>query len=74
MLVFMCACYTCLWFFFLVRALPAVSLANSEIMLVGFGCSVLHELPLGNRTSSLGFGLSCGSSKEFGDQEWPRGM
>lgn len=51
MLIFMCACYTCLpfWFFSFARALPAASLANWEVMLVGFGCFILNELPLGHR-------------------------
>lgn len=55
----MSACYTYLHFIFSsARALPSISLANSEKMLGGFGCLVLIKLPLGNRTSRLK-DLSC---------------
>lgn len=62
------------FFFPFARALPAAFLANSEVMLVGFGCLILNELPLGHRTGRLRFELSRGSSKEFGDQERHIGM
>lgn len=71
----MCLFYLSTLFFFpFARALPAAFLANSEVMLVGFGCLILNELPLGHRTGRLRFELCCGSSKEFGDQERHIGM